>query len=271
MSTRGEVLVTIMNKQLDFAILREKFWYRIPVYSVERWIKDRWPPKWLALYQTLAFGAEKHAINYIGEVCDIREVQRCQLFPDEPHDGKSESRYYQVFIKSIQQLPKPIYSRRYRRIIFIPTTWEKLINASEINDLYDESSLEDKLWAEFKRHKIPAERQEYVIARKNDYALDFALYCAKGKIDVETDGDFWHANPEKSEKDNLRDNDLKTGGWNVLRFSEKQIQEQAASYCIETVTENINHLGGLDEGKIIPRKINLDGGSFQPSLFDNLN
>ena len=270
MSKRGEVLVAIINKQLDFAILREKLWYRIPVSSVEKWIKERWSPKWLAFYQTKAFGAEKHAINYFAEVLDIREVRRWQLFPDEPRDDKSNWRYYQIFVKSVQQLPKPIYSRRYRRIIFIPTTWEKFINATEINDLFDESSLEDRLWAEFKRHNIPAERQEFVIARKNDYALDFAVYCAKGNIDIETDGDFWHANPEKAEQDNLRDHDLNTEGWKVLRFSEKQIQEQAASYCVETVVENINKLGGVDEGKVIPRKINLDSGSYQPSLFDGL-
>ena len=87
--------------------------------------------------------------------------------------------------------------------ICIPTTWEKFANAVEINDLSDESSLEDRLWAEFKRHKIPAERQEFVTARGHEYALDFALYCAKGGIDVETDGDFWHANPEKAQLDNL--------------------------------------------------------------------
>ncbi len=270
MSKRGEVLVAIINKKLDFAILREHLWYRIPVSSVEKWIKERWSPKWLAFYQTMAFGAEKHAVNYFAEVLDIREVRRWQLFPNEPHDEKSDRQYYQIFVKSIQSLPKPIYSRRYRRIIFIPTTWEKFVNASEINDLFDDSSLEDKLWAEFKRHNIPAERQEFIIARKNDYALDFAVYCAKGNIDIETDGDFWHANPEKAEKDNLRDHDLNTAGWKILRFSEKQIQEQAANYCVETVVENINKLGGVDEGKVIPRKINLDSGSYQPSLFDGL-
>jgi len=270
MSKRGEVLVAIINNKLDFAILREQLWYRIPISSVEKWIKERWHPKWLAFYQTIAFGAEKHAINYFAEVLEIREVRRSQLFPNEPRDEKSHKRYYQVFLKQIQILPKPIYSRRYRRIIFIPTTWEKFIDASEINDLFDESSLEDKLWAEFKRHSIPAERQEFVIARKKDYALDFAVYCAKGNIDIETDGDFWHANPEKAEQDNLRDHDLNTEGWKILRFSEKQIHEQAASYCVKTVIENINKLGGVDEGKIIPRKINFDRGSYQPSLFDDL-
>lgn len=267
MSKRGEVLVAIINNKLDFAILREKLWYRIPTSSVKKWLKEQWHPKWLAFYQTSALEAEKHAVNYFAEVLNIRRVRRSQLFPDEPQDEKSNKYYYQIFFKSIQKLPKPIYSRRSRRIIFIPTTWEKFTTAIEVNDLYDGSSLEDILWAEFKQHNIPAERQEFVIARGNDYALDFAIYCAKGNIDIETDGDFWHANPEKAEKDNLRDNDLKTRGWKVLRFSEKQIQEQAASYCISTVVENINNLGGIDEGKIIARKINLDGDSYQPSLF----
>lgn len=270
MSKRGEVLVAIINKKLDFTILREQLWYRVPVSSVKKWLKEKWHPKWLAFYQTSALETEKHAISYFGEVSEIRKIKRQELFPNQPLDEKSDKYYYQVFLKSIQKLPKPIYSRRYRRIIFIPTTWEKFVNAIEINDLYDESSLEDKLWAEFKRHKIQAERQEFVIAKGNDYALDFAIYCANGKIDVETDGDFWHSNPEKAEQDNLRDNDLKMEGWQVLRFNTKQIQEQSETYCVSTVSETINKLGGVDEGKIISRKINLDSDSYQPSLFDDL-
>ncbi len=268
MTKRGEVLVAIMNKKLDFAILREQGWYRIPVSSVKKWLKEKWPPKYLAFYQTNPFGAEKHAINYYAEVTGIRRVHRYELFPNDPRDKKSEKYYYQIFVKPVRKLPKPIYSRRFRIIIFIPTTWEKFSNAIEINDLYDESSLEDKLWAEFKRHKIPAERQEFVEANGNDYALDFAIYCAKGKIDVETDGDFWHSNPQKAEKDNVRDTNLKVEGWQVLRFNTRQIEEQAADYCVSAVAEMINYFGGLDEGMVIPRKINLDGNSYQPSLFD---
>ena len=49
---RGELLVAIMNDRRDMAIAREKGWYRIPVRSVENRLKDRWPPQWLAFYQT---------------------------------------------------------------------------------------------------------------------------------------------------------------------------------------------------------------------------
>ena len=47
-----------------------------------------------------------------------------------------------------------------------------------------------------------------ITANGTDYALDFAFYCEKGKMDVETDGDSWHADPKRIPMDNRRDNDL---------------------------------------------------------------
>lgn len=106
MTKRGEFLVAIINNKLDFSILREQCWYRIPVASVAKWLKDRWPPQWLAFYQTSAFEAEKHAVNYFGEVLHIREVYRWQLFPDEPQDEKGSKRYYSTRLKRGFSSPK---------------------------------------------------------------------------------------------------------------------------------------------------------------------
>jgi len=270
MGTRGEVLVAIMKNLLDMAIAREQHWYRIPVHSVEKLLKERWPPQWLAFYQTKYFSDEAHAVNYYAQVLDIRKVVRWQLFPDEPKDEKGTRRYYQLVLSPLKRLPQPILSRRWRYIVFIPTTWEKFMSAVEINDLSDESPLEDRLWAEFKRLKIAAERQEFVKVGDRLYALDFAIYCASGNIDVETDGDTWHANSEQSQLDNLRDNDLKTIGWRTFHFTTHQIQEQMAEYCVPKIVENINRLGGLEESGIVPRKINLDApdGWQQLTLLD---
>jgi very-short-patch-repair endonuclease len=269
---RGEVLVAILNNPFDLVLAREEHWYRIPVSSVKKWLKDRWPPRWLAFYQTKIFVSEAHAVNYYARVKSIRKVRRQQLFPDEHHPTKAQKRYYQVMLEPLEKLGKPILSRRYRRIVFIPTTWRKFSNAVEINDLFDESPLEDRLWAEFKRMQITAERQEYVSIEDRNYALDFAIYCAGGKIDVETDGDLWHANPERSEQDNLRDNDLKTIGWKVLRFNSRQIREQLETYTVPVISENINRLGGVEEGRVVPRKVDPDApdGTSQPTLFDDL-
>ena len=264
----GELLVAIMNDRRDMAIARDKCWYRIPVRSVENRLKDRWPPYWLAFYQTKKFDSERYSIRYYAKVMGIEKAYRWQLFPNEEKNKKTNKLYYKVMIEPLQTLPQPITSLRWRRIVFIPTTWEKFVTAIEINDLFDDSPLEDRLWREFKQHNISADRQWWVNVQGKDYFLDFAIRCAKGRIDVETDGDTWHANPQKAELDNLRDNALKIDGWNILRFNTKQVRVQAATYCLSTVSQAINKLGGVDEGGEVPRKIDPDSGVYQPSLFD---
>ncbi|GAB1470186.1 hypothetical protein MASR2M66_10630 [Chloroflexota bacterium] len=270
MTERGEVLVAIMNKALDFSILREHLWYRLPVSSKAKWLKDKWPPKWVAFYQTKKFDQDAYTINYYGRVSDIQEVYRWQLFPDEPEIINSCQKYFKIRFDAIERLLKPIFSRRWRRIVFISTTWNRFAAAEEINDLFYESKLEETMWEEFKLWNISAERQENIIIKKHNYFLDFAIYCTKGNIAIEADGDFWHANPEKAEEDNLRDNNLKISGWEVLHFNTRQIEEQMAEYCLPTIVKRINALGGLDEGKTVSRKIDLKTppGSYQPSLFD---
>ena len=264
----GELLVAIMNDRRDMAIAREKGWYRIPVRSAQKWLRDRWPPQWLAFYQTKEFASERYTVRYYARVLAIQKQYRWQLFPNEPQGKKTNRLYYKISLDALQKRPEPIVSLRWRRIVFIPTTWEKFMTAVEINDLYDGSPLEDRLWVEFKRHRITADRQWWVAVKAQNYFLDFAIKCAEGQIDIETDGDSWHANPERADADNLRDNALKVAGWTVLRFNTKRIREQAATYCLSTVSEKINKLGGLDEGGWVPRKIDPDATAYQPSLFD---
>jgi very-short-patch-repair endonuclease len=263
---RGEVLVAIMNNQRDFRLLREELWYRVPVDKAP----SRWPPRWLAFYQTKIFGDEAFAVHYYGRVRSIRVIRRRVLFPQEPLNPKSDRRYYQVHLQSLERLEHPIFSRRQRRIVFIPTTWQKFASAVEINDLWDESPLEDRLWAELKRLAIRAERQWLHPVGRARYFLDFALFCTKGKIDVETDGDTWHADPKRIPEDNRRDNDLEVSGWHVLRFNGHQIRESMSEYCVPKITEMINRLDGLSEERLVPRTFHSDseGIAQQLTLFD---
>jgi very-short-patch-repair endonuclease len=265
---RGEVLVAIMNSKRDFAILQDEHWYRIPVDTAPR----RWPPRWLALYQTKIFGKERWAVNYYGRVRDIRIRRGRELGLYAPPHPKADRRYYQVHLEGIERLAQPILSRRWRRIVFIPTTWTKFTRAAEVNDLFDESPLEDRLWAELKRLEIAiaAERQWDVNIGQAWYKLDFALFCQKGPLDLETDGDAWHVSPERSDQDNVRDNDLKTAGWQVMRFTGRQIREQMADYCVPQITAMINRLDGLHEERLVPRQFysTPEGQVQQLSLFE---
>ena len=92
MTVSGKVLIAILNNLLDFAIARDQHWYRIPVGSAQKWLRGRWPPQWLAFYQTKVFGNEAHAVNYYARVLEVRQRYRWQLFPDQPRDEKSRRR-----------------------------------------------------------------------------------------------------------------------------------------------------------------------------------
>ncbi len=268
---RGEVLVAIINDPKDMRLAREAGWYRIPVASVHKWLHDCWPPRWLAFYQTKIFGNEAYAVNYYAVVRDIRTVSRTDLFPDTPpNHPKANRRYYQLLLSGLQVIPKPIVSRRLRRIVFIPTTLEKFKAAVEINDLWDESPLEDRLWSIFKRTQIRAERQYPVEIEDRTYFLDFAIFCNEGKVDVETDGDTWHSDPERIPLDNRRDTDLASRGWYVMRFNTTQIHEQPVDYCVSRVMTAINRFGGLDDTTGVPVRYDPSDplGPQQLTLFD---
>lgn len=270
MTHPNQVLVAILNNLHDYGIARDQHWYRIPVSSQQKWLKQRWPPQWLAFYFTKKFGSEKHSIRYYARVLDIQTKRRYELLPDEGRNHpKAGNLYYQLVFEPLKQLPQPIFSRRRRRLVFISTTFEKFIKAVEINDLYDESPLEDRLWAEMKRLGINAERQEFVEVNNRFYALDFAVYCMRGKLNVETDGDSWHVQKQRYRIDRVRDNDLETAGWHLLRFDTRQIREQMGAYCLPTLAKEINNLGGIKFGKPIGKTISLDPSTGQQlSLFD---
>jgi very-short-patch-repair endonuclease len=157
-----------------------------------------------------------------------------------------------------------------RRIVFIPTTWQKFSHAVEINDPFDESSLQDRLWAELKRLQITAERQWAAPVGKKWYILDFALFCRNGSIDIETDGDTWHVNRQKTPKDNRRNNALESVGWHVLRFNGHQICESMNDYCVPRIAKTINSLGGLADESLVPRVFHQasEGMAQQLSLFE---
>lgn len=266
-SRRGEVLVAILKSKSDLPILLEQGWYRVPVANAPR----GWPPECVAFYQPKAFGKDAYQVRYYGEVANIQVEKRKQLFPNELPSVKSEKEYYKILLKNLKEREQPIPSIRPRRLVFVPTTWRKFVFAEQINDLFDNSLLEDRLWDKFKELDINAERQWSIFIKQRYYRLDFALFCNDGQINVEADGDTWYIKPARAAKDNQRNNDLASEGWYVLRFTSKQINEQMAPYCLDKISETINHLGGLSEERIIPREFFLYNGkiSQQWSLFED--
>ena len=138
------VLVAVMNNRRDFQIAREQGWYRIPVRRAPR----RVGADYLAFYFTAAFPeGQRHQINAYAPIRAYRMVTRAELLPGEADHPRAGDLYFKLEIGPLIALPTPIPSRKLRRVTFIPTTLDRLLSASEINDLWDTGRRKEELWA----------------------------------------------------------------------------------------------------------------------------
>jgi hypothetical protein len=136
------VLVAVINNPRDLEIARLLGWYRIPLRSAPKVVAV----DYLAFYLTGAFGDEKWRIQYIAPVRGHELTTRAELLreePDHPHAGEE---YYKVQIGALERLPQPILAETWRRITFLYTTGEYLLNAKTVNDLVVQSEERQVLW-----------------------------------------------------------------------------------------------------------------------------
>ena len=234
-----------MNNRRDFEIAR-KGWYRIPVKHA--------PPSAteavvLAFYFTKAFPeGERWHVVYYAPVLRYRIVRRRELLPEEADHPRADEQYYKVEIGPLERLPRPIPSRRLRRITFIPTTLDRLLSAQEINDLWLGDAVEERLWRAFQKNGIIAERRCRLWEdREGEEEIDLALFCRQGKIAVLcAGGGPLEGVPVVRERPLASEYDLTAAGWMVLSFTAQQVTESLPD-CLAAVREAIARLGGLVE------------------------
>lgn len=240
-----DVLIAILKYKRDLDIVLKNRWYRIPKKSAPKELKSF---LYIAFYQPSCFGEDKWKVRYYSKIKEFSIVKRVELLPEEPKNPNAHEDYYKIELYDIRELRNPIINKKGRRLVFIPTTIEKLLYAEEINDCFHGSPLEDILWNNLKANKIKAQRNVLVLNKETEkfIQLDFALYCNNSKINTECDGDSWHIKRANAVKDNRRDNYLTSIGWNILRFSTKQI-EREMPYNINILKKMIEMYGGLIE------------------------
>jgi very-short-patch-repair endonuclease len=159
-----------------------------------------------------------------------------------------------VQLTSLQERHKPILSYRPRRLVFIPTTIEKFQFADQINDLFDGSPLEDRLWTALKYIHVLAERQWKIIVQSHNYYLDFAVFCQNGKLAIETDGYTYHYDSRNQiDYDSWRRNEIDLDGWRSLYYTTQQVRDDWTPY-LSQIQRAIDQLGGLQEPEKFERK-----------------
>ncbi len=180
----ARVLVVVMNNERDFAIARDEGWYRIPVARAPRQVAA----DYLAFYLTGAFGSERWTIPYLAPVLRYRLVRRRDLLPEEPDHPRADELYYKVELGPMRRLPTPIPSYRFRRVTFIPTTFERLLNAREINDLWLGSDAQHELHEALRQRDLAPEWNYVVAEGGTPYRADLAIPCVDGGVAVRLRG-----------------------------------------------------------------------------------
>jgi hypothetical protein len=135
-------LVVLLNQPRDLEIARLLGWYRIPLRSAPKVIAV----DYLAFYQTAAFGSERWRIQYIAPVQGHELTTRAELLRDELDHPHARHEYYKVQLGPFITLPCPIQAGNWKRLTFLYTTGEYLMQAKTINDLVVGSEDRIILW-----------------------------------------------------------------------------------------------------------------------------
>ncbi len=136
------VLVAVVNNPRDLEIARLLGWYRIPLRTAPKVIGV----DYLAFYQTGAFGDEKWRIQYVAAVRGHELTTRAELLKTEPDHPRAREEYYKVQLGVLERLPEPVLAETWRRITFLYTTGEYLLQAKTVNDLVVQSDERQLLW-----------------------------------------------------------------------------------------------------------------------------
>lgn len=181
MYPEDRVLVAYVPRPSDFEIIRSQGWYRIP----RRYAPKGLHAEYLAFYFGRSFGEEKWAIHYYARRAGDELVRRRDLLPDQPDHPRADDVYYKVQLEGLQRLAQPIVSLRWRRITFVHTTWDRFMDAREINDLFIEGGpYVDRLYATLKDRGIRAERHYHVDGSTADHVVALSVPTLAGRVDV---------------------------------------------------------------------------------------
>jgi very-short-patch-repair endonuclease len=237
--SNSPVLIVVINDPADLARAREEGWYRIPLDRAPR----RVAAEYLAFYQTAAFPPEERwAVCWYAAVRGYHIAIRRDLLPDKPEHPRADHRYYKVTLGALAPLPRPIPSRRLRRITFIATTIGRLLQAEEINDLWIKSTAQERLWTALKQADVEAERQYPLREDLPQYVADFAVLCRQGRVAL-------IVADEPRGEDELRESPapdylLAAGGWTPLRVTRGELEADPAGWAAR-LAAMMGELGGV--------------------------
>jgi hypothetical protein len=136
------ILVCLVTSPRDLEIARLLGWYRIPLRTAPKVVAvDQ-----LAFYQPASFGDRGGQIEFVSAVRGHELTTRAALLKDEPDHPRAAEEYYKIELGSLDALSRPIKADTWKRLTFLYTTGEYLLNARTLNDLVVASDDRALLW-----------------------------------------------------------------------------------------------------------------------------
>jgi hypothetical protein len=136
------ILVCLLPTPRDLEIARLLGWYRIPLRTAPKVVAV----DYLAFYQPSAFGERGGKIEFVAKVRGHELTTRGELLKDEADHPHAKEEYYKIQIGGLEKLRAPILADRWKRITFLYTTGEYLLNATTLNDLVVDGDERQVLW-----------------------------------------------------------------------------------------------------------------------------
>ena len=136
------VLVCLLPTPRDLEIARLLGWYRIPLRTAPKVVAV----DYLAFYQPSAFAERGGQIEFVAQVKGHELTTRGELLRDEADHPRTKEEYYKVQIGGLEKLHQPISADKWKRLTFLYSTGEYLLNAKTLNDLVVAGDERQVLW-----------------------------------------------------------------------------------------------------------------------------
>jgi hypothetical protein len=142
LSSTSLVLVCLLPTPRDLEIARLLGWYRIPLRTAPKVVAV----DYLAFYQPSAFGERGGLIEFVAQVRGHELTTRGELFKDEADHPRAREEYYKMQLGGLEKLRQPIVADKWKRMTFLYTTGEYLLEAKSLNDLVVDGDERQVLW-----------------------------------------------------------------------------------------------------------------------------
>lgn len=225
---RRTVLVAVVNNVEDLRRAASDGWYRVPQRSAPR----RVGADYLAFYQTGAFknAEEAQTVTYYAPARRYRLLTRRELLPAEATHPRANEYYFRIDLGPLQRLDTPVVAGAFQRVTFIHTTFDRLLSATTVTDLFYKDDPFETLWHALREHRLRPLKNRLL----GEQPVDITLRARGGYLGI-------NCNDERSAQE--RRHPMLADRWELLCFSAMQIQQDLAG-CLRQVGAKLIGLGG---------------------------